>query len=200
MILLRKVLSLETQNVYVNGDGRRAIALSISCDSNCYLILNVYAPTKPVDKRTFFRNLLTWFNKIKKSGDLIVCGGDWNITQSATLDTRGVHKPPQSFRHFIRKNKLLDVWRKMHPTRNSLLGVKTSYRYILKIRLLAYIIDFISVSLLLRRPALKCDHNAISLKLKILVVQPEGKVTGNLTMPSYSMILLQVVLKIWLGK
>ena len=170
MILLRKALSLETQNVYVKGDGR-AIALRISYDSNCYLILNVYAPTKPVDKRKFFKNLLTWFNKIKKTGDLIVCGGDWNITQAATLDTRGVahvQKPPQSFRNFIRKNKLLDVWRKMYPTkkqftwRQNKLGIYSRLDYWLISSTLYPLVHSSDI-----RPALKCDHNAISLKLKI---------------------------------
>ena len=166
-IMIRKNVPLEIVNVYTKDDGR-TIALRLVYQNTCYLLLNVYAPTKLSDKSAFFKNLLDWFNNIKKIGDLLICGGDWNTTQTSSLDTRGashVYRLPQTFRKFIQKSKLVDVWRKMYPTkkqftwRQNSLGVYSRLDYWListSLYSLVYSTDI--------RPALKCDHNAVSLK------------------------------------
>ena len=169
-ILFRKNLPSDIVNVYVKCDGR-ALAIRILYHKTCYLILNVYAPTRLSDKGKFFKNLSIWFNKIVHQDDLLICGGDWNTTLAASLDTRGVarvYKIPLSFRKFIQKNKLVDVWRKMYPTkkqftwRQNSLGIYSRLDYWLISSTLCPVV--ISADI---RPALKCDHNAISLKLKI---------------------------------
>ena len=169
-ILFKKNLPIEIVNVYVKYDGR-AVAVRISHKNNCYLILNVYAPTKLTDKRKFYKNISIWSKKIIKQEDLLICGGGWNTIQTPTLDTRGVasvYKTPHSFRKFIKKNKLVDVWRKINPTkkqftwRQNSLGIYSRLDYWLISSILCPTVYSTDI-----RPALKCDHNAISLKLKI---------------------------------
>ena len=168
-ILIKKNVPLEIENVFIRNDGR-TIALRL-VHKNCrYLLLNVYAPTKMSEKTVFFKHLLYWFNKIKTKEDLVISGGDWNTTQSS-LDTRGasrVYKLPRYFKRFIQKNNLVDIWRKMYPMkkqftwRQKFLGVYSRLDYWLVSAVLYSEIYSADI-----RPALKCDHNAISMKLKI---------------------------------
>ena len=133
-IMIRKNVPLEIVNVYTKDDGR-TIALRLVYQNTCYLLLNVYAPTKLSDKSAFFKNLLDWFNNIKKIGDLLICGGDWNTTQTSSLDTRGAsHEISENL--FKRVNWLM-FGEKCTPQRNNLLGAKILWVYTLKVRLLA---------------------------------------------------------------
>ena len=107
---------------------------------------------------------------VKVKGDFVICGGDWNTTQSS-LDTRGasrVYKMPRFLKRFIQKNSLIDIWRKMFPMkkqftwRQKYLGVYSRLDYWLVSSELYSVVYSTDI-----RPALKCDHNAISMKFKI---------------------------------
>ena len=176
-ILLRKNLPVEVVDVYCKGDGR-VMALRLDYQSKCYLIVNIYAPTKLRDKRLFYKRLSPWLNKLKKVDDLIVCGGDWNTPQIPSVDTRGVsqkQKPLPPLRKFIQTNKLVDVWRKRFPHkkqftwRQASLGIYSRLDYWL---ISSNLCNFVFTTDI--RPALKCDHNAVSLKLKVSS-PPRGK-------------------------
>ena len=119
----------------------------------------------------FYKSLSSWLKKIKKSDDVIICGGDWNTPLTPSIDTRGVsHKPKplNSFKKIIQTNKLIDVWRKMYPYKKQFtwrqvsLGIYSRLDYWLISSSL-----YKSVCSADIRPALKCDHNAVSLKLKV---------------------------------
>ena len=166
---MKKNVPVEIENVFIRNDGR-TIALKFVHKNYRYLLLNVYAPTKRSEKSVFFKHLLHWFKKIKKKGDFVICGGDWNTTQSS-LDTRGasrVYKMPRFLKRFIQKNSLIDIWRKMFPMkkqftwRQKYLGVYSRLDYWLVSSELYSVVYSTDI-----RPALKCDHNAISMKFKI---------------------------------
>ena len=147
------------------------MALRLDYQNSSYLIVNIYAPTKLRDKRLFYKSLSPWLNKVKKVDELIICGCDWNTPQTSSVDTRGVSqkpKPLQSFRKFIQANKLIDVWRKTYPHkkqftwRQASLGIYSRLDYWL---ISSSLYDLVCSTDI--RPALKCDHNAVSLKLKV---------------------------------
>ena len=169
-ILLSKNLPVEVVNVYCKGNGR-AMALRLVYQSKSYLVINIYAPTKLRDKRLFFKRLSPWLNKLKRADDLIICGGDWNTPQIPSADTRGVsqkRRPLQPFRKFIQTYKLVDIWRKWFPHKKQFtwrqvsMGIYSRLDYWL---ITTSLCDFVHSTDI--RPALKCDHNAVSLKLKV---------------------------------
>ena len=72
------------------------------------------------------------------------------------------------FKQFIQKNNLVDIWRKMYPKkmqftwRQLSLNLYSRLDYWLISRHLCHLVTSTDI-----RPALKCDHNAISIKLKL---------------------------------
>ena len=101
----------------------------------------------------------------------LILGGDWNCVQHAQLDTQGIsypYKPKKWFLRLIKKFDLLDIWRLVHPTekqftwRHISLNLFSRLDYWLISSSLQYTVQNTDI-----RPAIRCDHNAVSLKIKI---------------------------------
>ena len=162
----------------ITQPGGRVIGVRFSFDKKCYFLVNVYAPTKSSEKRTFFKRFLSWLEKHKHTDDYLLLGGDWNSVQNPHIDTQGLshaHKSDNFFQKIRIKFNLIDIWRKCHPTlrqftwRQNFLGYFSRLDY----WLIPYdLCSFVYSSDI--RPILKCDHNAVSLKLK-LISSPRGK-------------------------
>ena len=135
-----------------------------------YFVLNVYAPTVKSQKELFYKKMFNWIKCIKHKDDLLIFGGDWNGVQDPQLDTRGwsqVYKPIKWLQNIKNKLKLIDVWRKMNPQgkqftwRQLSLGIYSRLDYWLISSSLYCYVQTTDI-----RPAIKCDHCAVSLRLK----------------------------------
>ena len=169
-IIIRKDLSVNICDKYFKCDGR-GIALRLSFCGTVYLCLNVYAPAKNNEKEIFYSSLINWVQKIRKQNDVIIAGGDWNCVMNKKLDTNGLsyaYLPKQNFTKFQKKFNLIDVWRKTYPERRQFTWRQVSLN--IYSRLDYWLISkshFSYICSLDIKPALKCDHNAISMKVKV---------------------------------
>ena len=160
---------MDVISVTAKGDGR-ALALKF-CAGHCqYCIINVYSPTRASDKDKFYKGLILWVKKLDISKSELIFGGDWNCVQNPRLDTQGVSFPYKSkkwFLTFIKKYNLIDIWRLIHQTKKQFtwrqmsLGLFSRLDYWLISPSLQYAVQNTDI-----RPAIRCDHNAISLKFK----------------------------------
>ena len=115
--------------------------------------------------------LNVWLKDVKDEGDIIIAGGDWNVVQNRKIDTCGVsytYSQNEYFKHFQQNNSLIDIWRQFYPSKRQFtwrqmsLGIYSRLDYWLISRHVTNMVYSTDI-----RPALKCDHNAISLKLKV---------------------------------
>ena len=168
-ILVREGLSLNLLSAHCKRDGR-AIIIRFSCHSKSYFCINIYAPAKNTEKEHFYKSLDSWVKACKPGNDIIIAGGDWNCVQNRRLDTHGisnVYLPKKNFKSFQAKHKIIDIWRKCNQDkkqftwRQLLLKVHSRLDYWLISRNCLGSVFSTDI-----RPALKCDHNAISLKMK----------------------------------
>ena len=174
-ILIKERLPITVIDTYFKGDGR-SIALRFSYQDRMYLCLNVYAPAKNTQKEHFYSSLCIWVKKIKKQNDVIIAGGDWNCVQNKKIDTSGAtYLPKQNFVKFRKNNNLIDVWRKIFPERRQYtwrqlsLNIYSRLDYWLMSKEHFSYIYSIDI-----KPVLKCDHNAVSMKLGI-ITRSRGK-------------------------
>ena len=155
----------------IRQPGGRVIGLRITQNDKCYLVVNVYAPTKSCEKINFFKHLYLWLKKHKHVDDMLLIGGDWNSVQNPRMDTHGLvyaYKPISWLSRICKTFNLVDIWRKCHPTVKQFTWRQNSLGYYSRLDywLIPYeLCSFVHSTDI--RPILKCDHNAVSLKLKL---------------------------------
>ena len=168
-ILINSNVLTDVKDVTAKGDGR-ALFLKVRAGECLYCIVNVYAPTKASDKDRFYKNLFWWIRTLDISKSELVFGGDWNCVQNPQLDTQGVsfpYKQKKWFSKLIKKYNLIDIWRIIHQNKKQFtwrqisLGLFSRLDYWLISSTLQYAVQNTDI-----RPAIRCDHNAISLKIK----------------------------------
>ena len=170
-ILVSKHLPLVIENVYYGQEGR-VIMINAKLSECSLSIVNVYAPTERRNKESFFKHLTTWIKAKRPSQYKLVVCGDFNSVLSPDKDVKGNktshYKTPQNFKRLIKSLELYDVWRKLNPVkhqftwRNIFLNCASRIDY--------WLIDTSLKTKVISsdiRPALRCDHNAISLKLLV---------------------------------
>ena len=170
VILVKKDLPINVIDSFSKGDGR-AVAFRFSHDEQVYFCINVYAPAKNVQKEPFYVSLYKWVKLHKVHGDIMIAGGDWNCVQNKKLDTSGIsyaYLPKRNFIKFQKKNNLIDVWRKSFPDRRQFTWRQLSLNIYSRLDYwLVTKAHFPYIYSLDIKPVLKCDHNAVSMKLKI---------------------------------
>ena len=114
-------------------------------------------------------------NTVKEDNDILIAGGDWNCVQSQEMDTRGISSanvPKFYFKKFKKDHNLVDIWRHLYPDKRQFtwrqvsLSLFSRLDYWLISKKVCHLVQSSDI-----RPALKCDHNAISLKLKFKIVK-----------------------------
>ena len=169
-ILIRNGLDLEPVDIISKNDGR-LIALRFIINEIQFLCVNIYAPARNTEKDRFYRNFVNWLNRLKQTEDMLITGGDWNCVLKRDQDTRGISRvylPNIKFKKMIKKNNLVDIWRRFYPDKKQFtwrqmsLNLYSRLDYWLISSSICHLIQSTDI-----RPAMKCDHNAISLKLKV---------------------------------
>ena len=169
-IFIRNGLPIDVIETHPKGDGR-AVIVTFVCNEKTYFCVNVYAPTKSMEKEPFFKSLNQWSKSYKPDNCVMIAGGDWNCVQNKNKDTFGVsyaYLPKKYFNYFRVKNNLSDVWRCFFPDKKQFTWRQLSLKIYPRLDYWFVSKDhkcFISSTDI--RSALKCDHNAISLKIKI---------------------------------
>ena len=129
-------------------------------------------PRKNITGKFFFRNLAL---ELSKHFDHVnecelILGGDWNCVLEISKDVQGTktkyYNKSKNLTRLIKKYSLLDIWRIMHPSSKQYTWRNTSLKR-------ASRLDFWLVNKTVKtktsytdiRPAIRADHNAISLKI-----------------------------------
>ena len=133
------------------------------------MLVNVYAPTQKQYREKFFHTLNSELSKHYKSDHELILGGDWNCVLNVKNDVQGTknkyYKRPTNLKKIMNKYALYDVWRFMHPDIKQFTWRNVSLKR-------ASRLDFWLVTKNIKRkttytdirPAIRADHNAISLK------------------------------------
>ncbi len=169
-ILFRKGLKVTVTDVKRDSEGRK-LAVSADFDGHSYVFTCVYAPThdKCKEQCTFFHRLREWLAKNCSPAQLLVIGGDFNIPFDPNIDRTGASninkKVTKAVSQLCRSLNIVDVWRMKHPE-------KQQYTY--RCATASSRIDYWLVSKTVSehlysdiRPAVKTDHNAVSLKIQV---------------------------------
>ena len=169
-ILINSHVSVDKISVIAKGDGR-ALALKFCIENDYYCITNVYSPTKTSEKDKFYKGLISWINSLDVINSKLIFGGDWNCVQHPQLDTQGIsypYKPKKWFKKFMKTLDLIDIWRLIHPTKKQFTWRQLSFGLFSR---LDYWLISSSLQCVVQntdiRPSVRCDHNAISLKIKV---------------------------------
>ena len=169
VIIIKIKNDIEILDSFMKFEGR-AIVVRFKYKQKIYFIVNVYAPTVKSEKELFYKTMFNWIKGKKHKDDLLILGGDWNCVQDPKLDTRGwsqVYKPIKWLENIQNKFNLIDVWRKMYPLgkqftwRKLSLGIYSRLDYWLISSSLYCTVQTTDI-----RPAIKCDHCAVSLRLR----------------------------------
>ena len=136
------------------------------------LLVNVYAPTQKQHREGFFRKLNSEINKHYNSDCELILGGDWNCVLDMHKDVQGTenryYKKPVNLKRLIKRYDLCDVWRLMHSDikqytwRNISLKRASRLDYWLVTKQIKRKTSCTDI-----RPAIRTDHNAISIKFCI---------------------------------
>ena len=169
-IFVKENLNFIVTDRYYKRDGR-SVAIRFVYQDRMYLCINVYAPAKNNQKEEFYLSLSTWVKKIRKENDIIIAGGDWNCVQNKIMDTSGVsyaYSPKKNFVTFRKNNNLVDVWRKMYPDRKLFTWRQLSLHIYSRLDYWLVSKEHLSyISSIDIKPVLKCDHNGVSMKMKV---------------------------------
>ena len=101
-------------------DSGRALGIRIKLNDRYFSIFNIYAPSgdhRNSDRKEFFHSLLTLFPE-PKQGDMVIVGGDFNMTVSP-LDRFSTRNPSNSasyeLHRFLCHCRVEDYWRITNP-------------------------------------------------------------------------------------
>ena len=91
--------------------GGRIVSLLVSFTDVKYNFINIYAPTNPTDRKSFFESLHEFF----LPADFLVIGGDFNCYEFVSDKFGGNVSLAGYLTEFRNAFNLVDVWRKIHP-------------------------------------------------------------------------------------
>ena len=115
-ILFKENLEIEIVKTQKDKDGQ-LLNCTIKFEDDPYQLINIYAPTKPDQRKFYYKNLQNFIKCDQKT----ILAGDFNMTENIFLDRiRGnpnnTHTLGIKDLHCIQnKNKLIDMWRKTNP-------------------------------------------------------------------------------------
>ena len=154
-----------------NCDGR-AIMINVIVNHCKLCIVNIYAPTEKKNREQFFNKIASWIQENMQLQYELIIGGDFNSVFCTQNDVKGnknnYQNTPVNLKCLVKQFDLCDIWRKINPAkkqftwRNLLLNVASRLDYWLihnNLRSKVIVTDI--------RPAVRCDHNAIFIKLRL---------------------------------
>ena len=181
LILLKESTHVPASLIHTSDDGRILI-ISTEIDSRRVILMNVYAPTEKKTKELFFKKMDRVLNDYGCNGSqVLIAGGDFNCINNPRIDTIGnktVYKQSPTYMQFIKKFKMIDIWRKLNVN-------KKQYTYRSKHLKMASRLDFWLVHAeyveyiknASIKPVSMCpDHCAVTISISL---------TNNLRGPSY---------------
>ena len=101
-------------------DEGRIVIIQADVDDKKFLLVNIYAPTEKRGKELFFLKLekiVTDCSRKIDGSKFIIVGGDFNCINDPRIDVNGnktLYKQPTSFLQFLKRFKMIDIWRKIH--------------------------------------------------------------------------------------
>ena len=81
-ILINRDPKIDLIRAFNKSDGR-IVAARLSINGICYFVLNVYAPTKKLEKEPFYKMLLNWLNTVKEDNDILIAGGGLELCSTS---------------------------------------------------------------------------------------------------------------------
>ena len=179
LVLINEQLQYEIRNTVIDDEGRY-ILLDMTIQESPFLLLNVYAPTKPNEQIVFFQEILSVVQSANFDTECrVIIGGDFNVHFDADLDNSGGQTETKStvknIQDIMLEYNLIDIWRLRNPDKRQFTWRKRN-------PIIQRRIDFWLISDDLQDdvkkaeiiPAIKTDHSAISLSVNSLEDQPFG--------------------------
>ena len=175
-ILFRDKLDIEIKYEKKDYKGRFIILKARILDKEISII-NIYAPNKEKEQ-IFFLNDIS--NIIQKENlNNAIYGGDWNITQNATLDKYGgilyTKRSLAKLQEFMTKNDLVDVWRMKNDNLRRYTWRQKSPKICCRLDyflISTVLMDFVQKSQIL--PSILSDHSPVLLTLKFINESAKG--------------------------
>ena len=170
-ILVNDKSNVQTPSIKCMLNGQ-LLMLKVKIHNMDILLVNVYAPTQKQHREGFFRKLMSEISKYYTDDCELILGGDWNCVLDMHKDVQGIenkyYKKPVNLKRLITKYDLCDIWRQMHSDINQYTWRNISLKR-------ASRLDFWLVTKQVKRqifsadirPAIRTDHNAISIKLSL---------------------------------
>ena len=118
-MLISKQLPLDILNTHQSEDGR-IILINLKIEEKELTSVNIYAPNRSKGRKPFFSKLQKWIDNFSLNKEEMILGGDFNFTESATLDRHNNCSYPTdassaAYKILKEKHNLHDIWRVMHP-------------------------------------------------------------------------------------
>ena len=180
MILFKPGLDMEIMSMKTDTAGRYII-VKLEIQGEMFVLVNVYAPNKAMDKEGFFKRFKLELETLKiEQTEKLIVGGDWNTIFNIELDKKGgnkkiLHTIPIQMRELIEIFDLVDIWRISNPTlerytfRQKTPLIQTRLDYFLIYNNLQDLI--VETNIL---PSIRSDHSVITLYVKHLPEDTRG--------------------------
>ena len=185
-ILFKNDIDCSINHKIVDPEGRYII-VKVCIQDKDYVPINAYAPNKDKDQVNFFQQLILSIlqNENLDSLDNIILGGDLNCPLDPLLDKKGGASTKRKsviscVEHFKGKLDLVDIWKSKNPDVKSFTWSQKSPPVFC--RLDYWLIsnnqsNFVELTEII--PAVRTDHDAISLELGRGRIEDELKGPGN---------------------
>ena len=158
-------------SVWQKDTGRRLLSILISLQNLKINLVNIYAPTKPTERKNFFQSISSF---VFPNSRLIIAG-DFNSYASALDKMGGSVSIDAHFSELKSVNSLKDAWRYKHPREkqftwfNSDLSIASRLNYFLISRYLCA--QAVSCEI---RPCVYSDHEFVYLEFNLQMTTPRG--------------------------
>ena len=169
-ILINKNIStsLQVVNIHKSDDGR-ILLINTCIDDKEFCFINIYAPNNQSERKLFFLKIQKWISKYSINNENIILGGDFNHTESNSLDRNenscdAKDISSTAYKSLKEKFDLHDIWRDLHPKTKK-------FTYLDKSRLDKFLVSDNSAnyvqSIKIIHSGIKTDHKSVAMNLNI---------------------------------
>jgi len=112
-IAISKKFACNVTKYNADSDGRR-ILLNVEYDGNTTTFVNMYAPNKAKDRKTFFSRCIKWVSKYRADTNSLILGGDMNCCLNDNDRSTDTHLHDNSritYAKLIEQLGLIDCWK-----------------------------------------------------------------------------------------
>ena len=173
-ILFKENSDIEIINTQKDKDGQ-ILQCSIKFEQETSQLTNIYAPTKPTNRKSFYNKLHNFIKYNEKT----ILAGNFNMIENIFLDRLGRNPNNthtigvQNLICIKNKHKLIDIWRKPNPYKkyftyhnaDNTIHSRSDRIYMTKtIKTITYKIIPTPIS----------DHNSVSVTIQVNKKEPKG--------------------------